>query len=129
MRGYWLNKCFKLIGIKYLIMQNLPLDQPEITPINSWDKVKKVVGMNLLILFLFAAIVLAYSWNDTGHMAGIGYAIMMMYFVGFQVFVNLILGVIAFIQKKNASGKAFLLAMLAVAIIGASSCFGGMILL
>ena len=110
-------------------MQNLPLDQPEITPVNSWDTIKKVVGVNLLILFLFAAIVLAYSWNDSGHMAGIGYAIGMMYFVGFQSFVNLILGIIAFVQKKNTSGKAFLLAMLAVAIIGASACFGGIFLI
>lgn len=106
-------------------MQNIPLDKPETNQPNPWEVVGKVVGINLAILLGFALLMLAITWQESGQYAGMSYAIFMMGFVGLQSFVNLVLGIGYLVRKESDRAKAYLLSMLAVAIIGASACFGG----
>lgn len=82
---------------------------------------KKIAGINLLILLVYTAIVF-FSNLDTG--GSLTILVVLMVIIGIHVFINLVLGIIFFTQKDNERGRAFLLSALIVLVVGFSSCFG-----
>ena len=85
-------------------------------------EIAKVVGINLAVLLL--ATVVIYLSNVRGH-ENIGFALLMMFWIGLHTVVCLITAIVLFITKRPNYGLAFIIAMLIVPIVGASFCFGG----
>ena len=63
--------------------------------------------------------------DDGGHMRGLGYMIIMMFFVGGHALINLILMIVFFVRKSKAYGLAFLVSLLLIGILGFGACMGG----
>ena len=97
-------------------------------PEKPFSKVGKIVGINLAILLAFGLVMLIPSLGSSDQYAGMGYGIGMLMLVPAQILVNLVVGIVYFTKKNQEMGKAYMLAMLAVAVIGTSACFGGMAL-
>lgn len=87
---------------------------------------KKIAGINLLILLAYTVIIFAVNVNGSGRSLGILATAMVV--IGIHVFINVILAIIFFIQKDKERGMAFLLSSLIVLVIGFSSCFGSALL-
>ena len=88
----------------------------------------KIIGINLIILLVYS--VLAYFINGTsGGSSGydaLGYGFILMVFLVPHVLVNLIIAIVKFVRKEKELGSSYLLSMFIVAIVGFSSCAGGM---
>lgn len=63
---------------------------------------------------------------DSDPYAGIGFGMFMMIAIGIQALALLIIGIVLLVQKKKDRGRAFLLSMFIVLLVGFSACFGGM---
>lgn len=88
----------------------------------------KILRINLLILLGYSLAILALNYSSISsgeHMAGIGFAILMMGAIGLHVLINLIIGIVKFVQKDKERGQSYLISMLVVGVVGFSSCLGG----
>ena len=94
------------------------------------EKTKKIVTINLIILVLLMSLMFfpSLSTRGGGHNE-LGFAIGAMFVIGVQVLVNLIAAGYNWFKNKKELGKAYLLSMFIVLIIGFSACFGGASLL
>jgi uncharacterized membrane protein YozB (DUF420 family) len=87
------------------------------------NSIKKVVGINLLILLAYTLLCNLVS-NSNGNERGMEVAILMMVAVVIHVGILLLAMLIFFIRKNNAEGRTFLLSALIVLVIGFSACLG-----
>lgn len=88
----------------------------------------KILRINLLILLAYSLTILAINYSATSSgdpYAGIGFAIFMMGAIGLHTLINLILGIVKFVQKDKELGQSYLVSMLVVGVVGFSSCLGG----
>jgi hypothetical protein len=86
----------------------------------------KVVGMNLVVLLLVTGLLMgwdALTGTDGGWFLG-----GMLFLLPTHVFGCLITAIVMFATNRTPSGLAWLVAMLVVAIVGFSACWGGMML-
>ncbi len=90
------------------------------------DKTGKLVGINLLLLLIYGAIIMGIFAAGSDPYAGVGFGMFMMIAIGIQALVLLIIGIVLLVQKKKDRGRAFLLSMFIVLLVGFSACFGGM---
>jgi hypothetical protein len=90
------------------------------------NSIKKVAGINLLILIVYTLLINLVSTNTGGGEAGLGVAILMMVAVILHVGVLMLAMLIFFISKKNVEGRTFLLSALIILVIGFSACLGSM---
>jgi len=81
----------------------------------------KVVGVNLLILLVYTAII---NFSITGSERSLGVALSMALIISFHVFVDVVVSIVFFSRKKKEQGKAFLLSAGLVLLIGFSACWG-----
>lgn len=84
------------------------------------QEIKKIVGINLIILVIYMIVI-----NVTSPASDRGLSILVssMVFIGVHVGINLLVAIVLFIQKhKNA--KYYLLSTLVVGVIGFSACWG-----
>lgn len=86
----------------------------------------RIVGINLIILAIYTVITLGIFMNDSDQYAGMGYGIFMMILLGVQSLILLILSIVFFVKKNKERGKAFLISLFVVLLVGFSACFGGM---
>ena len=86
------------------------------------NKLGKVAGINLLILFVY--MILIYFTNSGGGEAELAIALLSSLCIGLQVFVNFVLGIVFFVKSDRVAGRAFLLSAVVVLVVGFSSCFG-----
>jgi len=86
----------------------------------------RIVGINLIILAIYTVITLGIFMNDSDQYAGMGYGIFMMILLGIQSLILLILSIVFFVKKNKERGKAFLISLFVVLLVGFSACFGGM---
>jgi hypothetical protein len=90
------------------------------------NSIKKVAGINLLILIVYTLLINLVSNTSSGGEAGLGVAILMMVAVALHVGVLMLAMLIFFISKKNVEGRTFLLSALIILVIGFSACLGSM---
>jgi hypothetical protein len=88
------------------------------------NQVKKVVGINLIILLVYTIIYGIGGMMESGQYKGMGAMIMMMMAVGAHVGILLLISIIRFASKNKESGRAFLLSGLLVLLVGFSACWG-----
>lgn len=86
-------------------------------------EIKKVVGYNLLLLFMYS---IAIHLNFTGYeydrdILILGFSA---FAVGIQVIINILISLINFSSGNKVYGKAFLLSSGFVLLIGYSLCIG-----
>ena len=84
---------------------------------------KKVAGINLLILLIYTILV---NVGSTGRDRGMQIMFMLMILIVLHVAVNFIASLIFFAKRDKVTGRNFLLSSLIVLLIGFSSCFGAM---
>ncbi len=84
---------------------------------------QKILGINLLILFIYSAIAFMTMGGATGYDA-LGFAFIMMLCLAIQVIVCIIISIVQFRRKQNPIAKSYLLSTALVILIGISSCFG-----
>jgi hypothetical protein len=82
-----------------------------------------VCGINLLLVLIYTILLMAVVPGQDKE--GLAFLFLMAFTVGLHAALCLIAGIVFFIIGKGDIGAAFLLAMLAVGIIGFSACFGG----
>ncbi len=91
------------------------------------NNLKKIVGINLIILLVFGLIITIPFLTTkpveyNGGFNSIGYVISYTFLIGLQSIINLLISLFFFITKNNEMGKAFLLSFILVLVIGFSSC-------
>lgn len=86
----------------------------------------KIVGINLIIMAVYTVICFGIFIADSDQYAGMGYGIFMMGLIGLHVVALLILAIVFFVRKENTKGKAYLISLVVVLLIGFSACLGGM---
>jgi hypothetical protein len=85
--------------------------------------IMKIIGINLLVMLLYAALIAV--WAEWQYHDPMGYAFMLMFALGIHALVAISMSVVMFVQNKTERGIRFLIAFLAVLIIGPFACFGG----
>jgi hypothetical protein len=85
---------------------------------------KKLAGINLIILLVITVIGAAVGFNEHGQYKGLGAMILMAFGVGLHTAILFAASLIQFVRKNNESGRAFLLSALLVLVVGFSACFG-----
>ncbi len=85
------------------------------------SQLKKILGINLLILLSYTLFIHATASNGG---EGIDILLELMLAVGLQVVINFIVSMIHFWTKNDSLGKAFLLSTGLVLVIGFSTCLG-----
>lgn len=86
----------------------------------------RIIGINLIILAIYAIIAAAISSQDQSGYAGAGYGLIMMVLLAIHVLILLIVGIVFFVRKDREKGKAYLISFCVVLLVGFSACFGGM---
>lgn len=92
----------------------------------------KINRINLLVLLAYSLLLLLISWSGKsgpGSYENLEFPIFMMVLIILQVVVNLILMIVKFVQGDKETGLSYLVSLFIVAIVGFSSCFGGIALL
>ena len=84
----------------------------------------KILLINGIIMLIYAIAIIPVVETEKAY-AGIGFMLFMMYAVGIQTVVNLIIGIYHFVMKNNERGRYFLLSALLIGVVGFSACFGG----
>ncbi len=92
-------------------------------------EIRRIVGINLLILLGISAILLITSgfkiFNDDGGIFIFGVTAVILV----QIAINFVLAIIFFIRKRTDRGVACILSMFVVLIVGFSSCYGGAVMM
>ena len=88
----------------------------------------KVIGINLLILFVYTILINAVVVSGEHSHRSIRISLLLMDKIGLHTIINFVLSIVFFIIKRNDLGKAFLLSTAVVLIVGFSSCYGNSIL-
>jgi hypothetical protein len=88
-------------------------------------EITKVVGINLMVLLAYTVILMVAT---EVRREDLGFPILMMLLIGGHAIVCLLTAIVLFIMQKPNYGVAFIVAFLAVPLIGASFCFGGIAL-
>jgi hypothetical protein len=86
------------------------------------NKLGRVAGINLLILFCY--MVLIYVSNQGTGEAELGILLLAAFSIAVHVFLNFVLGIYFVFKQDKAMGRAFLLSAGIVLVVGFSSCFG-----
>jgi hypothetical protein len=86
--------------------------------------IKRIGGINLIILLVYTAIAGIIGLNESGQYKGLGTMIFMAFAVGVHTGILLLIALIRFIGKDNAAGRAYLLSSLLILLVGFSACFG-----
>ena len=88
------------------------------------NETAKIVGINLGILLVYSVLIYVLIPPEDGFslMALMVYLVRVL---GIHVLVNLIIAAVFFWKKQKPRGKSFLLASVAVLVIGLASCFVG----
>jgi hypothetical protein len=84
---------------------------------------KKIAGINLLILFAYSVLIRIFS-SGGGQGASMSILIMSAFAVGLHVLICLIITVIEYGNKAKELGKAWLLSSGIVLLVGFSTCLG-----
>lgn len=85
---------------------------------------KKVAGINLLVLLAYSIIIRVLSSGGGAQGAAAGILIMSAFAVGIHVFICLIVTGIEYTNKSKESGRAWLLSSGIVLLVGFSTCLG-----
>ena len=88
------------------------------------NAIKKVAGINLIILLAITVIGAVTGFNESGQYKGLGAMILMAVGVDMQTAILLGISLIQFLRSNKESGKAFLLSGLLILVVGFSACFG-----
>jgi len=88
------------------------------------ENVKKIVGINLLILLVY---MLAINVPSTEHKDGLAVVLLSAFAIGAHTGINFLIAIVLFI-KKEPNAKLYLLSSGLVLVIGFSSCWGSMML-
>lgn len=88
------------------------------------NEIKKIVGINLIILLVIIVIGGVTGLNESGQEQGLGAMILMALGIGTQTALLFGASLIQFLRRKTASGQAYLLASVLVLIVGFSACYG-----
>lgn len=88
------------------------------------NKIKRVGGINLIILLVYTALAGLIGLGEHGQYKGLGTMIFMAFAVGVHTAILLLISLIRFIGKDRESGRAYLLSSLLILLIGFSACFG-----
>ncbi|MEJ1242466.1 hypothetical protein WBG78_30235 [Chryseolinea sp. T2] len=87
------------------------------------EHIKKIGGINLLVLVAYMVLINISGISSGGGEAGLGALLLAAFLIGLQVFVNFATSIVLFI-KKAPQAKAFLLSSVIVLVIGFSACLG-----
>ena len=91
------------------------------------NNLKKIAGVNLLILVIYLGIFGVMIAQASGE-DGLGPLIFGILILGLQVFINFVVAIVKFF-KKEADAPAYLISAVVVLVIGFSSCLGGLMTL
>ncbi|MBX2876735.1 MAG: hypothetical protein KTR30_31755 [Saprospiraceae bacterium] len=86
----------------------------------------RIIGINLIILAVYSIGSLAISTQDQSQYESMGYGFIMLILLAIHVAILLIVGIVFFVKKDKEKGKAFLISLCVVLLIGFSACLGGM---
>lgn len=93
---------------------------------------KKTLLVNIMILLSYVTLLgLGYGFYTRGfpprgeNYASLGTALLTVLLIFVHLFCNLVLSFIFFYLKDKEKGKAYLLSIAVIAIIGVPACFGG----
>jgi len=92
------------------------------------NQLKKIVGINLLIILLYSVLIRLYADTSNLYEAEFFILIISVYPVGIQVTINLLVSIVYFFKSNSDMGKAFLLSTIIVLLVGFSSCWGNVML-
>lgn len=85
------------------------------------NSLKKVAGINLIILLIYNILV---NIGSTGSNRGMQIMFMLMLLIILHVAINFIVSLVFFAKREKTAGRNFLLSSLIVLLIGFSSCLG-----
>jgi len=85
------------------------------------NSLKKIAGLNLLILLIYTLLVSVLSAGNQWQMS---FMIFMAMLIAVHVGINFIASLIFFVQRNRNMGRNYLLSALLVLVIGFSTCFG-----
>lgn len=85
---------------------------------------KKIAGINLVILLVVAIGCAIMGASEHGQYKGLGAMIMMAIAVGLHTGILVLISLVKFVSKQKEEGRAYLLSSLLVLVIGFSACFG-----
>jgi hypothetical protein len=88
------------------------------------ESLKKIGGINLLILLLYMGLI---NVSSTGPERELGVLVFAATAITFHVGINILLAVILFF-KKDKNARAFLLSAVIVLVVGFSTCLGSTML-
>lgn len=88
------------------------------------NEIKKIAGINLIILLVIIVIGGVTGYNESGQYQGLGAMILMALGIGTQTAILIGASLIQFLRKNKQSGQAYLLSGVLVLIVGFSACFG-----
>jgi hypothetical protein len=83
---------------------------------------KKIAGINLVILLLYSILIRVFSGG--GREASLGIMIMSAFVIGLHVLICLIITAATYGNKNKELGKAWLLSTGIVLLVGFSTCLG-----
>ncbi len=86
----------------------------------------RIIGINLIILAIYAIISAAIASQDKSGYAGVGYGLFMMTLLAIHVGILLILSIVFFVRKDREKGKTYLISLFVILLVGFSACLGGM---
>ncbi|NET33014.1 MAG: hypothetical protein F6K19_13515 [Cyanothece sp. SIO1E1] len=86
----------------------------------------RIIGINLIILAIYAIIAAAVASQDKSGYAGAGYGLFMMTLLAIHVGILLIMSIVFFVRKDKEKGKTYLISLFVVLLVGFSACLGGM---
>jgi hypothetical protein len=84
---------------------------------------KKIAGINLLILFAYSALIRIFN-SGSAQGAAMGILIMSAFAVGLHVLICLVVTAIEYGNKTKELGRAWLLSSGIVLLVGFSTCLG-----
>jgi hypothetical protein len=87
------------------------------------SKLKKIAGVNILIIFAYSILPPIFLNNTTNGEDSIGGVFLLIYAVGLQVIINLIISICYFVNSNKEFGKLYLLIAGIVLLVGFSACW------
>ena len=94
------------------------------------NKLKKIAGINILIIIIFSVLAQLYMYIDAngGEHSGLGIAVSSLIFLLAQGGINLLAAIFFFLKDNSELGKIYLLSSVIVFVVGMSSCLGNIML-
>ena len=88
------------------------------------NALKKIGGINLLILLVYTLILGVATHESSGQYKGLGTMMALALVISIHVCVTVIMSIYYFVRSNKANGKAYLLSGLLVLVVGFSACIG-----